>query len=408
MNKIPLSITGAFLLTTCAFAQNSLDLGTLTISSATKSEQSIEDVTSNTSIISNTELEEKNVKTVAEALNLAGGINFTSNGGLGSTTSILLRGSGNNRILVLIDGIRYQNPSNTSGATIAHLMNSEIEKIEVIKGSQSGIWGADAASGVINIITKKPKHGTHGSLNLELGSFNTKKYGATLSHKEEKFDLKLSGSRITSDSFTTQAPRGDDIDNYEDDSYENTTFNLDGNYFINDSASVGVQYIKIDAKKEYDSYASPDDENMKSDIDDSFYSLYYTQTLDKHTLKAKYDKSIFAREEIGTTYGVKEFNGESDNLELNDNYKYMDNSFALFGFGATKDDANYTTVSNSSGTKENKSYYLYVTNSNKFDTTVLTQSLRYDNYDNFDNKLHLSSESINDWGVNGTISYSFH
>lgn len=385
--KIQLSIATTILLSAVnTQAQDNFDLGTLTISSATKSEQSIKDITSDVSVITNTELEEKNVHTVTEALNLASGISFTSNGGIGSTTSINLRGSGNNRVLVLIDGIKYQDPSSTSGANITHLMNADIEKIEIIKGAQSGIWGADAAAGVINIITKKAKSGTHGSLEAELGSFQSKKYGATISHKTKEFDIKLSGHRFTNDGFTTQAPYGQDIDNYEDDSYENTVFNLQGNYYLTDSASLGFNYFKSDATKEYDT-ASPNDQTMKSDIDDDLYSINYTQQIDKHTFKVKYDKSEFEREEIGSTFGVKQFDGEIDTVELNDHYKYMENSFALFGVGYTKDDVTYTTVTNTTKTHSNTGKFVYLTNSNSFNNTIFTQSIRYDHYNNFDNKV---------------------
>jgi len=65
----------------------------------------------------------------------------------------------------------------------------------------------------------------------------------------------------------------------------------------------------------------------------------------------------------------------------------MESSFALFGIGTSKDDVSYTTVSNTSSDRDNTNNYLYLTNSNKFDNTVLTQSIRYDNFDNFDNKL---------------------
>ena len=72
---------------------------------------------------------------------------------MGQQTSVFLRGMDSKRTLVLIDGIRYNDPSG-NGANFEHLMINDIERIEVIKGAQSSIWGADASAGVINIITK--------------------------------------------------------------------------------------------------------------------------------------------------------------------------------------------------------------------------------------------------------------
>ncbi|MGM0624112.1 MAG: TonB-dependent receptor, partial [Campylobacterota bacterium] len=165
--------------------QNQATIEPITITTASKSKQSIKDVTSDVAVISAMELEEKNIKTLSEALNLVSGISVTSNGGLGSTTSVNLRGNDNKRVLVLIDGMRYQDPSNSSGSIIAHLTLQDIEQIEVIKGAQSGIWGAEASAGVINIITKKAQKGTNANAHLEYGSFDTKRYGINITHAQE-------------------------------------------------------------------------------------------------------------------------------------------------------------------------------------------------------------------------------
>ncbi len=381
-----LSLVASFIIATNTLANDTQDLGSITVSSANKSEQSIKDITSNVEVITKDELEAKHITTVAEALNQISGINYTSNGGIGSTTSLFLRGMNDNRTLILIDGIRYQDPSNTSGANIAHLMAQNIEKIEIIKGAQSGIWGADAVSGVINIITKSPKSGTHGSVNLEAGSFGTKKLGAAISHKTKEFDVQASGQKVESDGFTTYAPYGKDIEQYEDDAYENTTLNLKSNFYLNDNSKIGFNITTIDALKEYDTSGNANSTTLKSDIDTKLYALNYELNIDKHSLNVKYEKSDFSREEIGTTFGVKEFNGESDNVELRDDFKYNDSSILIMGVGASSDDVEYQTAANVSATKKNKDKYLYLTNSNRFDNTVFTQSLRHDNYDNFDSK----------------------
>ncbi|MEA3228850.1 MAG: TonB-dependent receptor plug domain-containing protein, partial [Campylobacterota bacterium] len=148
--KIKLSLLSVALIGSL-HAQQSVKLDTITVTSATKSKQSIKDVTSNIDVITSEEIEEKYYTTVSEALNSIAGISFTNNGGLGSKISLRVRGMNNNRVLVLIDGVRLQDPSNTEGANITHLMVNNIEKIEVIKGAQSGVWGADATAGVINI-----------------------------------------------------------------------------------------------------------------------------------------------------------------------------------------------------------------------------------------------------------------
>jgi len=388
-NRIKLSLLSVALLSSLNAQEVSLD--EITVVSATKSEQSLKDVTSNVNVITSAEIQERHYTTVTQALNSVAGINYTSNGGIGSNTSINLRGAGNNRTLVLVDGVRYQDPSSTSGANIQHLMIQDIERIEVIKGAQSGIWGADASAGVINIITKKAKKGTHASVNLEGGSFNTRKIGATISHRTSDFDVKLSMNEVTSDSFSVQAPRGDDIDLYEDDAYSNLTINLQANYYITDNAKINFNVTDIDALKEYDSYSNPDDETMKSDISDRLYSLAYLQTYANHNFTLKAEKSDFSRDEIGTIaqYGyeyVKVFNGEHINIEFIDNMKYAQEDFLTFGFGSSSDDVDYIMTDDSKKQKDNRDTYIYLTNTNHFGQVILTESIRYDAYDNFDSK----------------------
>ncbi len=383
-NKIKLSLLSVALLSQVNATE--IELGQITVVSATKSEQSLKDLTSNINIITSAQIEEKHFTTVAQALNSIAGINYTSNGGLGSTTSINLRGAGNNRVLVLLDGVSYQDPSSTSGASIEHLMISDIEQIEIIKGAQSGIWGADASAGVINIITKKAKKGTHAHINLEGGSFNTRKIGATVSHRTTRYDIKLSMSEITSDGFSVQAPRDEDIDQYEDDAYKNLTINLQANYYINELAKINLNITDISALKEYDSWGNPDDDTMKSDITNRLYKIAYQHTYKNHYFTLKAELSDFSRDEIGTTWGVKKFNGQHTNIELIDNISYFDTDFLTIGLGSSSDDVDYIMADSSQNQKKNKDNYIYLTNSNNFGSIILTESIRYDDYNNFDSK----------------------
>ena len=187
--NIPLSLLLVALLSS-ANASQSVELDTITVTSATKAKQSIKDVTSNVNVITSEEIEERHYTTVSEALSTVSGINFTSNGGLGQATSVFVRGFDSKRVLVLIDGVRY-NDVTGFGAPFADLMIQDIQQIEVVKGAQSGVWGADATAGVINIITKSAKQGLHGFFNTEYGSYDTMKYGAGHPIKQRDTTSKL-------------------------------------------------------------------------------------------------------------------------------------------------------------------------------------------------------------------------
>ena len=108
--KLTTSLVASLLIATNLTANQTLDA--ITVTSATKSEQSIKDVTSNIEVITSQEIEERHFTTVSEALSTLSGINLISNGGLGKNTSVYVRGIDSEKVLVLIDGIRFNDVSN--------------------------------------------------------------------------------------------------------------------------------------------------------------------------------------------------------------------------------------------------------------------------------------------------------
>ncbi|RXK14196.1 TonB-dependent receptor [Halarcobacter mediterraneus] len=389
-NKICISSVVASLLIATNLQANSSKISDVTVYSATKTEQSIKDVTSSVNVITKEEIQEKNFTTVNQALNSLSGVSIVSNGGLGSSSSTFLRGLSTKRVLVLIDGVTYKDPANSSGASFQHLMINDIERIEVIKGAQSGIWGADASAGVINIITSKAKEGFSGNVNLEYGSYDTKKASTVLSYGAKKYDIRLSADKTKTTGFTSKLPYGKDRDDFENDAYDNTTVNLTSNYYITENSKISFGIKNINFLSEYDT-SSADDSNMRSNGETTLYNLGYSHKIKNHELKVKYELSKFNRVEegtVGSAWGenVLEFNGENQNIEISDEFTYMSNSFLLMGAGIKKDDVDYVLTDNSTNQRDSENKYIYLTNSNKFDNLILTQSLRYDKFDNYENK----------------------
>ncbi|MBB4199336.1 vitamin B12 transporter, partial [Rhodoblastus sphagnicola] len=96
------------------------------------------------------------------------------NGGVGTVTPVFLRGSTPGQTLVLLDGVRINDPSITDGSVdLGAFSAGNIERIEVLRGPQSALYGSDAMGGVINIITRKGEAAPHGSASVEGGSFGT-------------------------------------------------------------------------------------------------------------------------------------------------------------------------------------------------------------------------------------------
>ena len=380
--KISTSLVASLLLaTTNLFSAQSLE--TITVTSATKSTQSIKDVTSNIEVITKEEIEEKHFTTVTQALSTLSGINVISNGGLGNSSSVFIRGMDSRRILVLIDGVKFQDPSNTGGASFEHLMINDIERIEVVKGPQSGIWGADASAGVINIITKNNEEGTHTSVNTEFGSFQTKKYGMSVSNKTKKYDMGLSANRVLTDGFSSQVPYGDNPDDYVKNGYRNTTVNLKGGYNLTDSDRISANFNNINSLTQYD--GNTPNQTKRSDNESNLYSIAYNKIYNNHDVKLKYDISKFEKEQLeaSAAYEVKNYNGETQIVELSDTIKYFDNDNFIIGVNREQTDVDYTKGNNVTNDDANINKAIFLTNTNTFDKLIITESLRRDDYSTF-------------------------
>ena len=355
---------------------------------ASKSLVSATNVTDNVSIITSEELSLKGITTVVEALNTIPGINITSSGGLGSTKSVFMQGMSNKFTLLMVDGVRYNDPSNSSGADFSHLLVGDIERIEVIKGAQSGIWGADAAAGVINIITKNAQKGTHGSAGVEIGSYGHKSLNTSLSHKTDKFDVMLSIQRVEEEGFSAQAPWRKDIDNYEDDGYRNTTVNLKTGYWINEYNRIEAGYHDINALSSYDGYLAPNSA-QHSDFKQRSGYITYKYFVANHAIETTVSKSVFEKKELDASglLDVKNYDAEVPSVEIKDTWKYYDGGSLVFGGIYEKRDLDIEYVAQPKEELDENSKALYVNNSNKFGNVILTEALRYDKFSDFDNKV---------------------
>ena len=388
MNKtIQLSLISALFLNTNLIAEEKLE--EIKVISATKSSQNINHTTSNMEVITAQEIEERHYTTVTQALNSLSGINFTANGGLGKSTSVYMRGMESKRLLVLIDGVRQNDITGLSGADFSNLLITDIAQIEVIKGATSGIWGADASAGVINIISKKAKNGFHANLSAEFGEFKSSDLGATLSYAKESYYVKLNAKKLKTDGFSAQVPHGEDVSKYEDDGYENSTFSLNAGLSIDDNNKIKLSHSVIDSENQFDGGGfkdTPEDKANNSTYDSTsktkFSRVDYHNTNRLGEVNVYASNSDFSRE--FPSYGSN-YDGEVREYGVNSKIDYRKEDFLLVG-------ADYKKFSHDNIiSRRYANRALFLTNSNSFSRngkgkTILTQSLRRDIYKAFDSK----------------------
>jgi vitamin B12 transporter len=375
--KISISIILAALI--CVNLQAN-ETSEITVTSATNSEQSIKDITSTVEIITGAQLSERHMDTIIDVLKNIAGIPMAQSGGIGQQSSFFTRGMSGGNILVLIDGIKYNDPTSTEGqAQLEHLMVNDIDRIEIIKGAQSGIWGADAVAGVINIITKKPTEKLTLNASIEAGSYNTQKYSASVSQKVDKLSYYLGANYLKSDGISAQTPKGTNPDNFEKDGYENKTFNAKLGYDITENDKLNFNITDIDAKVKYDSWGNPNDSIPEVTQNNIVYGVGYKHKFNSiANVQMDYEKGEFTKKDpSGFT---KEFKGENSKISAKSKINYAKDAFAVFG---------YDNAENKDKTTSHKidSSAIFITNSNKAGKLIVTESLRSDFYNTFDDKV---------------------
>lgn len=169
--------------------------------SATKTPIPAKQVTSAVEVITGEEMQQRKVKTVSEALRWAQGLSVNQSGEPGTLVDVRMRGGTPEQTLVLIDGA-IVNSATTGIYDFANLTSDNIERIEILRGSQSMLWGSDAMGGVINITTRRGWDKPNVSVFAEYGSFVTLREGANLVGKKGPIDFSGSITRWDTAGFS--------------------------------------------------------------------------------------------------------------------------------------------------------------------------------------------------------------
>src|SRR5258708_19034558 len=131
-------------------------------------------IASSVTVVTAEDIAARQIRTLPNLLNLARGLNVVQSGRPGGQTSAFMRGTNSNHTKVLIDGIDVGDPSSPNASfDFGQLLTQDIQKVEVLRGPQSGLYGSDAVGGVINVITKSGSRPAQFNAAIEGGSFDT-------------------------------------------------------------------------------------------------------------------------------------------------------------------------------------------------------------------------------------------
>jgi vitamin B12 transporter len=214
---------------------------------ANRSAQPIERVGASFAVLTQAAIEARQTPVVVELLAQTPGVSFTRNGGPGTATTLRIRGSEGHHTVVLIDGVKMNDPSSTQGGSnFGNLLIGDTARIEVLRGAQSTLWGSQAIGGVVNIVTAEPTEALQGSLDAEAGARGTTYFRGGIGGAGERVSWRLAASRYDTDGFSAFAK------GTEDDGYANTGLSGRLNVKVTDAVSLELRSVWSSGRNDFD------------------------------------------------------------------------------------------------------------------------------------------------------------
>jgi vitamin B12 transporter len=243
MKTVLLSLSG-LLLATSALAQ--VELETLTVSTASREAEAIDAALAAVSVIDRGDIERSGAPDLLELLRLEAGVQLARTGPAGSQTSLFLRGSNFNHVLVLVDGVRVAN-ANTGAAAWENLPLAQIERVEIVRGPRAALYGSDAIGGVIQIFTRRL---SAPSVRIGAGRWDSYLLEAGSGFGDADRGFSVIAARRQSRGFSAQNERGFAFDP-DRDGYRNDSLGLRADLAAG-SQQLDAGLLAVDADVEFD------------------------------------------------------------------------------------------------------------------------------------------------------------
>jgi len=253
----PLATLVALACAQAAMANQPVTLDEVVVT-ATRTTTPVAKVLSDITVLGREEIAQSGNLTVAELLSREAGVEFYSNGSEGKSSNLMLRGATAKQTVVLIDGMRVV--SATSGVTSLEYLNPDaIERIEILRGPASSLYGADAIGGVVQIFTKRGSGAPALSANVGVGAEGKRVVGAGISGKVDRTAFNLAFSHNRTDGISARSNRLPTY-NPDRDGYENTTYNASVQHQLAPGHSLNLTAFQSESVNEYDGSAKAQDE----------------------------------------------------------------------------------------------------------------------------------------------------
>jgi len=203
-------------------------------------------------VVTREELETRQTVSIADYLATTPGVTVTRNGGLGGSTQLRIRGAESDQTVVLIDGVKLNDPASTGGGfNFANLLTSDYMRIEVLRGPQSTLWGSQAIGGVVNVVTTIPQGPLTAAYSAEGGERGSATVQARAEAGNDRFAWRVAGNYLTTDGISAF---DDSLGGREDDGYRNVGANVRGIMKVTDAVSAELRSTYSRGRVEFDGF----------------------------------------------------------------------------------------------------------------------------------------------------------
>ena len=254
ISSLRLSALALALLSAFSAHAQSESSGTLkeVVVTANRSEQLLTDAIPNTTVIGRDVIDRSQATDLASLLASEASIQFTQNGGRGSSASIYLRGAASLQVLVLVDGVSLTRQDTTGSVGVENIMLDQVDRVEIVRGNVSAIYGSGAIGGVIQIFTRAATGKPIAYASVEIGSLSSLRSSAGISGNFENTKYTLGVGQHKTDGFSAMSPKQYPLENPDADGFKNTNYNFGLSHEILKGQSFGLRAQGSDGEFDFD------------------------------------------------------------------------------------------------------------------------------------------------------------
>jgi vitamin B12 transporter len=242
------ALLGAIAFPLYAYAEDSMELVIVT---PTRMQQALDKTIADTTVLDEQDIRQSGAADVPTLLRKLAGVEVYQSGGLGKQSSTFMRGTNSSHVLVLLDGVRI-NSATTGTTALEHIMLDSIERIEVVRGNVSSLYGSEAIGGVIQLFTRRGRGEPILNASAGVGSHGTKRLSAGYAGSTDSTSFSINAGKVKTAGVSAIDTEIAPTANPDNDGYDNNTFNAQIKHAISDDHQLSASLFSTRGDSSYD------------------------------------------------------------------------------------------------------------------------------------------------------------